>query len=70
MNSTYPLTSGHVICPDCGGSGDAHHPRWGKPSCPTDLVKCPVCNGGGEVEDDFDAQREQGQNQNTTHNRK
>jgi hypothetical protein len=35
----------HGICGTCNGTGFVRHPRYGKPSCPSDEpVPCPDCS--------------------------
>lgn len=36
-----------IVCPDCGGSGDAPGGRPGQ--------ECPTCQGAGHIDDDGDA---------------
>jgi hypothetical protein len=33
------------VCEHCHGTGHVRHPRYGKPSCPSDdPVRCPDCS--------------------------
>jgi len=47
---TIPAKPEETECEHCNGTGYIRHPRFGRPSCPSEEIHCPECDGAGIID--------------------